>query len=220
MPGIKRSIRLIKAWPIWKTKPARAGQGYGQIQIQLRPGRLEAMADRLIAQAATWPAPVVIMVTGKVPYSMPLAAKRTTVKIARFYFIAKYRLLIMDIDHAKFANHRQGQLVRILKRKVYELWRKKALMTLTKAQIVEIIAEQNGFAKNKSVQIVEHLLEIIKRSLESGDDVLISGFGKFCVKTKGQRRGRNPATGSDLMLSARKVVTFKCSGKLREKING
>ncbi len=93
-------------------------------------------------------------------------------------------------------------------------------MTLTKAQIVETVADQNGFAKNKSVQIVESLLEIIKRTLESGDDVLISGFGKFCVISKGQRRGRNPATGSDLMLSARKVVTFKCSGKLREKING
>ncbi len=92
-------------------------------------------------------------------------------------------------------------------------------MTLTKAQLVEIIAEQNGFAKNKSVQIVEDLLEIIKRTLENGEDVLISGFGKFCVKNKRQRRGRNPSTGSDLMLSARKVVTFKCSGKLREKVN-
>jgi len=93
-------------------------------------------------------------------------------------------------------------------------------MALTKAQIAETLAEKNGFAKNKSVQIVEDLIEIIKRTLESGEDVLISGFGKFCVKTKGVRRGRNPATGSDLMLSARKVVTFKCSGKLRDKING
>jgi integration host factor subunit alpha len=92
-------------------------------------------------------------------------------------------------------------------------------MALTKAQIIELIAEQNGFPKNKSIEIVENLLDIIKRTLESGDDVLVSGFGKFCVKEKGQRRGRNPATGSDLMLSARKVVTFKCSGKLRDKIN-
>jgi integration host factor subunit alpha len=92
-------------------------------------------------------------------------------------------------------------------------------MTLTKAQIVEMIAEQNGFARNKSIEIIENLLEIIKRTLESGEDVLVSGFGKFCVKNKGKRRGRNPATGSDLMLSARKVVTFKCSGKLREKVN-
>jgi integration host factor subunit alpha len=92
-------------------------------------------------------------------------------------------------------------------------------MTLTKAQIIEMIAEQNGFAKNRSMEIVENLIEIIKRSLESGQDVLISGFGKFCVRNKGQRRGRNPSTGSGLMLSARKVVTFKCSGKLREKVN-
>ena len=92
-------------------------------------------------------------------------------------------------------------------------------MALTKAHIVEIIADQNGFAKNKSIEIVENLIEIMKRTLEGGEDVLVSGFGKFCVKEKGQRRGRNPATGSDLMLSARKVVTFKCSGKLRDKIN-
>ncbi|MFC1887125.1 HU family DNA-binding protein [Thermodesulfobacteriota bacterium] len=60
----------------------------------------------------------------------------------------------------------------------------------------------------------------MKKSLESGDDSLISGFGKFCVKNKGKRRGRNPATGDDMMLRPRKVVTFKCSGRLRKKING
>jgi integration host factor subunit alpha len=92
-------------------------------------------------------------------------------------------------------------------------------MALTKAHIVEMIVEQNGFSKNKNVEIVESLIEIIKRTLEAGDDVLVSGFGKFCVKSKGSRRGRNPATGSDLMLSARKVVTFKCSGKFRDKLN-
>jgi len=92
-------------------------------------------------------------------------------------------------------------------------------MALTKAHIVEIIAEQNGFSKNKSVEIIESLIEIIKGTLEAGDDVLVSGFGKFCVKSKGSRRGRNPATGTDLLLSARKVVTFKCSGKFRDKLN-
>jgi integration host factor subunit alpha len=92
-------------------------------------------------------------------------------------------------------------------------------MTLNKAQIIEAIAEQNGFAKDKSIELVEYLIEIIKRTLESGEDVLFSGFGKFCVKNKSQRHGRNPATGSDLMLSARQVVTFKCSGKLRDKVN-
>ena len=76
-----------------------------------------------------------------------------------------------------------------------------------------------GFTKKKSVDIVESLLEIIKNTLERKEDVLISGFGKFCVKEKNKRRGRNPATGSDLILRERKVVTFKCSGKLRNKIN-
>ena len=93
-------------------------------------------------------------------------------------------------------------------------------MTLTKAKIVEEVAEQNGFPKNQSSKIVETLLEIIKRTLESGEDVLISGFGKFCVKKKHERRGRNPATGEDMMMTPRKVVTFKCSRKLRDKING
>ncbi len=93
-------------------------------------------------------------------------------------------------------------------------------MTLTKAQIVDLIHEQLQFPKNRSTEVVENLIEIIKRTLESGEDVLISGFGKFCVKEKRERRGRNPATGEDLILAKRKVVTFKCSGKLREKING
>ena len=92
-------------------------------------------------------------------------------------------------------------------------------MTLTKAHIVEAVADQIGFSKNHSSEIVETLLELIKRSLESGDDVLVSGFGKFCVKEKRERKGRNPATGEDLMLAPRRVVTFKCSGKLRDKIN-
>jgi len=91
-------------------------------------------------------------------------------------------------------------------------------MALTKNDIVERIHEL-GFTKKKSVDIVESLLEIIKKTLENGDDVLISGFGKFCVKKKNQRRGRNPATGDDLMLRERRVVTFKCSGKMRNKIS-
>ena len=93
-------------------------------------------------------------------------------------------------------------------------------MTLTKAQVVETIAEQNGFPKNQSSKIVEILLELIKNSLESGEGVLISGFGKFCVKEKKQRRGRNPATGESMMIRPRRVVTFRCSGKLRDKVNG
>ncbi len=92
-------------------------------------------------------------------------------------------------------------------------------MALTKSHIVARVHEL-GFTKKRSVDIIETLLEIIKSNLEKSEDVLISGFGKFCVKNKKQRRGRNPSTGEDLMLRERRVVTFKCSGKLRKKING
>ena len=92
-------------------------------------------------------------------------------------------------------------------------------MALTKSDIVASVHDL-GLTKKKSVEVIENLLEIIKRSLESSEDVLVSGFGKFCVKDKAKRRGRNPATGQDLMLRGRKVVTFKCSGKLRHKIDG
>ena len=92
-------------------------------------------------------------------------------------------------------------------------------MTLTKAMIVDAIHEQLGYPKNKSAEMLETLLELIKGNLEKGEDVLISGFGKFCVKAKNQRRGRNPATGADMILDQRRVVTFRCSHLLREKIN-
>jgi len=93
-------------------------------------------------------------------------------------------------------------------------------MALTKIEIVNSIADQIGFTKNHSFEIVEILLEIVKKTLESGDDVMISNFGKFCVKEKGERRGRNPATGEDMMMKPRKVVTFRCSGRLKKRING
>jgi integration host factor subunit alpha len=92
-------------------------------------------------------------------------------------------------------------------------------MTLTKADIVESVNDELGYPKNRCSELVETLLDIIKESLEQGEDVLISGFGKFCLKEKKQRRGRNPATGDDLLLGERKVVTFKCSHLLRDKIN-
>jgi len=68
--------------------------------------------------------------------------------------------------------------------------------------------------------MVEKVLQTIKQSLESGEDVLISGLGKFCVKLKNERRGRNPQTGDDLTLEARRIVTFNCSPVLRDKMNG
>jgi integration host factor subunit alpha len=92
-------------------------------------------------------------------------------------------------------------------------------VTLTKADIVEAIAKQNGYTINRSFEVIESLLEIIKSQLESGQDVLISGFGKFCVKEKKERLGRNPNTGEAMMLAPRKTITFRCSRKLRDKIN-
>jgi len=92
-------------------------------------------------------------------------------------------------------------------------------MTLVKDGIVEAVAEEIGFPKKQSVELIETLLELIKKTLVFGEDVLVSGFGKFCVKEKRERRGRNPATGDSMMLEPRRVVTFKWSGKLRKKIN-
>ena len=92
-------------------------------------------------------------------------------------------------------------------------------MALTKNDIVEAVAQEIGFSKMQSVGLVETLLEVIKKTLESGEDVLISGFGKFQVRAKRERKGRNPYTGDDMMLRPRRVVIFHCSGNLREKIN-
>lgn len=93
-------------------------------------------------------------------------------------------------------------------------------MTLTKAKIADAIYQELGFPKNRSIELLELLLELMKNKLENGEDVLISGFGKFCVKEKKERRGRNPATGNDMMLAKRRVITFRCSHLLREIING
>lgn len=93
------------------------------------------------------------------------------------------------------------------------------MATLTKAQIVENLFAKNMFTKGESAQIIETLFELMKASLENGDDVLISGFGKFCVRDKSQRRGRNPQNGNAMTIEPRRVVTFKCSGVLREKVN-
>jgi len=92
-------------------------------------------------------------------------------------------------------------------------------MTLTKADLIDSIYNQVGLSKTKSAQVVDSLLEIIKKTLENGEDILISGFGEFCVKNKRERKGRNPATGEDLMLAPRKVIVFICSGVSRDKVN-
>ena len=92
-------------------------------------------------------------------------------------------------------------------------------MTLTKADIIDSIFNNADVKKIKASRIIKTLLEIIESKLEAGEDVLISGFGKFCVKDKKERRGRNPQTSNELILDARRVVTFKCSGVLKEKMN-
>ena len=93
-------------------------------------------------------------------------------------------------------------------------------MTITKTSLINSICNISNIPKQESISAVESLLEIIKQALASGEDILISGFGKFCLKDKRERRGRNPQTGDDLMLDARRVVIFKCSNNLRDRING
>jgi integration host factor subunit alpha len=93
-------------------------------------------------------------------------------------------------------------------------------MAINKSHIVKSIQDQNGFSEARAEEIYYTLIEIIKSTLALGEDVLIKGFGKFCVKYKKQRRSRNPSTGEDLILPAHKVVTFKAAGFLRERISG
>ena len=92
-------------------------------------------------------------------------------------------------------------------------------MPTTKATLADSIFKNSDLQKEESIVILESLLEIIKKTLESGEDILISGFGKFSVKEKKTRKGRNPQTEEPLQLDARKVVIFRCSAVLREKIN-
>jgi integration host factor subunit alpha len=92
-------------------------------------------------------------------------------------------------------------------------------MTLVKDNLIQSLYDQCGLSKEKSKVQVEMIFEQVKKALESGEDVLISGFGKFIVREKGARRGRNPATGEDLTLDPRRVITFKCSPVMRDRIN-
>ena len=94
------------------------------------------------------------------------------------------------------------------------------MASLTKENIINDVYHQAGLSKTQSRNVVERLFEITKKTLEKGEDLLISGFGKFVVREKKARRGRNPQTTEDLHLRARRVVVFKTSGVLRKKING
>jgi len=91
-------------------------------------------------------------------------------------------------------------------------------MTMTKADLVKIICEKMGFALKESTEIVEQVFEIIKETLESGEKVKISGFGNFVIRQKRPRTGRNPQTGEKMVISGRRVVTFKPSLVLRKAL--
>ena len=90
---------------------------------------------------------------------------------------------------------------------------------MTKADIVERIMTKTGFTRMESFDMFELVFSIMKNTLEDGEDIKISGFGKFEVKQKKDRRGRNPQTGEDLTITARRVLTFKPSTILRKTIN-
>lgn len=92
-------------------------------------------------------------------------------------------------------------------------------MTLTKDRIIESVHNELDIPKTTATAMVEYVLEAMKKSLADGEDVLVSGFGKFSVSRKAERVGRNPATGSKITLEARSVVTFKASPVLRKKLN-
>ncbi|KAB2891131.1 MAG: integration host factor subunit alpha [Desulfobulbaceae bacterium] len=94
-------------------------------------------------------------------------------------------------------------------------------MTITKADLVHrVYKNHHDLTKPQASDAVEAFLRLSKNTLINGSDLLLTGFGKFNIRDKKPRRGRNPQTGDDLILSARRVVTFKPSGILRDKING
>ena len=92
-------------------------------------------------------------------------------------------------------------------------------MTMTKADIVERIYEKVGFSKKEATEVVEKIFEIIKRHLEANDKVKVSGFGNFVVNDKHPRKGRNPQTGEEIIISGRRVLTFKSSQVLKKVMN-
>jgi integration host factor subunit alpha len=91
-------------------------------------------------------------------------------------------------------------------------------MNVNKSHLIDHLHRNHDLPRDESSATIESLLEIIKHTLESGEDLLISGFGKFIVKLR-KPSSRNPYTGNDLTLNARRIVTFKCSKNLREKMN-
>ena len=91
---------------------------------------------------------------------------------------------------------------------------------MTKADLIESIYEKVGLSKKESSQIVELIFELMRKSLEKGEKVKVSGFGNFNIRSKNVRRGRNPQTGDEIEISARSVLTFKASPVLKKALNG
>lgn len=92
--------------------------------------------------------------------------------------------------------------------------------TMTKADIVEKVYQKIGFSKKESSELVELVFNMIKGTLENGEKVKISGFGNFIVREKHERIGRNPQTGDQIKISARRVLTFRPSQVLKAMLNG
>lgn len=93
-------------------------------------------------------------------------------------------------------------------------------MTMTKAGLVDSVYERVGVSKKDAAEYVDVVLEIMKETLEGGDELKISGFGKFEVRYKGERIGRNPQSGVEIMIPRRKVLRFKVSQVLKDELNG
>jgi integration host factor subunit alpha len=91
-------------------------------------------------------------------------------------------------------------------------------MTLTKADLADLLFEQVGLNKREAKDMVEAFFEEVRSALETGDSVKLSGFGNFELRKKSERPGRNPKTGEEIPISARRVVTFHASQKLKSKV--
>ncbi len=102
----------------------------------------------------------------------------------------------------------------------HHLYREENGASMTKADIVEIVADKCGISKKDSMDMVESVFSVLKSTLENGEDIKISGFGKFEVKNKHERKGRNPQTGESIIIDARRILSFKPSTILKESING
>lgn len=126
----------------------------------------------------------------------------------------------MSITTSQLTNHFIFEIqILSLSSNFFTLFQRGIDMAKTKIDIAQALSDNLGYSKNQAQGVVQKLLEIIKETLSSGEELLISGFGKFEVKQKRRRKGRNPASGEDMILEPRNVVTFKCSGCLRRKIN-